>query len=217
MASNPTTLQNIEREVKRGNHVNLDSGKKINEKKRSMYAMTNSEIVKNTQSKKVIKTDNTREVWVHDKTKSEALIDYTINRSKKVQEAQSCLTQDQQDEIAEGLTQNDSQWSKERHDNMVSLYQENFGRTDLPLHQLEQQKELDTTDLVVSRVPFKKMTKVNGFSKLLCEEADAREIVMTHDERNKISVVKEKIKQHEGNEVSFKPCLPFERFAWYKA
>ena len=61
------------------------------------------------------------------------------------------------------------------------------------------------------------MTKTGGFFKVLCEEADARNIVMTNDERKKVTVVKEKIKQHEGNDVSFKPCLPFERFAWYKA
>ena len=217
MVSNATTLQSIEREVKRGNHVNLDSGKRREDKKRSMYAMTNSDIVKNTQTKKKMKTDDTREVWVRDKAKSVALIDYTLNSSKQILDARNSLTQDQQNAVKEGLTQNEKQWSKARNDDMIKLYQENFGRTDLPPHQLEAQTDLDTTDLVAGRVPFKKMTKTGGFFKVLCEEADARNIVMTNDERKKVTVVKEKIKQHEGNDVSFKPCLPFERFAWYKA
>ena len=87
----------------------------------------------------------------------------------------------------------------------------------MPIHRFEQRKEVDRTHLLQGRVPFRKMTATGGFAKLMLEEADARKIKFTPDERKKISIVKKKIMQHEGNTKSFKPVLEYSRFKWYKA
>ena len=102
-----------------------------------------------------------------------------------------------------------------RAEETVALYKDNFERTDLAPHKYERRTTIDQTYLLQNRVPFKKMTAVGGFKKIMLEEAIERNITLSADEQKKHSVVKKKLKEHEDNCESFKPKLPYERFKWY--
>ena len=162
-----------------------------------------------------MKKDPTKEVWVRDKSKSAKLIEFTIQSKVKNDEAKNEFDNHIKDTIRKGLTSNEKQFKTICKNEVVSLYHENYSRTDLPRHHFEERTELAHTCLVKEEVPFKKMTATGGFQKILLEEANARNIQLTEDERKKHSIVKKKVQEHEGNNLAFKPVLPYERFKWY--
>ena len=72
-----------------------------------------------------------------------------------------------------------------RAEETVALYKDNFERTDRAPHKYERQTTIDQTYLIQNRVPFKKMTAVGGFQRIMLEEAIARGISFTDDKRKK--------------------------------
>ena len=75
MDSNPTISQHIERYVKRCNHMVLESRKNRDENNRSMYAMTNIDMIR--------KKDYTREDWVRNKCKGKSILNYKIDNGNE--------------------------------------------------------------------------------------------------------------------------------------
>ena len=84
MSAMPTTTQMIERMVKLANHCCLGNR---NEGTRSMYAVSNHEIVKHTAKKKKKKDDETKEYWVRSKQKGRDVLNYTINKMHEINAA----------------------------------------------------------------------------------------------------------------------------------
>lgn len=103
------------------------------------------------------------------------------------EQARKDFLEEQVEKIKNRLTGNDCQWSTKRNNVMVASYTQNFNRADVPVHRFERRTEIDRTNLINGLVPFKKMTKVGGFDKLILEEVLARNIVLTNDEIKNIA------------------------------
>ena len=116
-------------------------------KKRSMYAVANYEIVKQTSAKKKSKKDPSKEIWVRDKSKGKAIIEYTTRSARSIEAAYASFNDEEKKGIQEGMTKDEQQWSTRRGEEIVDLYKENFNQTDLPLHKYERQTQLDQTYL----------------------------------------------------------------------
>ena len=111
---------------------------------------------KQTAAKKKCRKDPTKEVWVRDKSKSKALIEYTQQSSHSINTAYTAFNNAQKKGISEGLTKNEEQWSVKRAEETVALYKDNFEQTNLAPHKYERQTTIDQTYLIQNHVPFKK-------------------------------------------------------------
>ena len=114
----------------------------------------------------------------------------------------------------ESLASKIHHYKKKRTDNTINLYKKNFNRI-IPQHHYEQRKGVDQTYIVQKEVPFKKMTKKDGFEPVMREEAAARNIELTEEEMTNYNNFIKKFKQHVRNKDKFKPMITFERFKWY--
>ena len=65
------------------------------------------------------------------------------------------------------------------------------------------------------RVPFCEMTKKNGHGQLMLDEIRAKGIELTDEERRNYTKLIKQLKDHKGNNTSFKPVLPLDRFVWH--
>ena len=207
MSALPTSTHMIERAVKRANNCNVHGR---SEKMRSVYATANTETVKNGTL--IVKNKKEQNVIVRSKKRGEHLIKYVVNEHERMEKLN--VSKEARIETKNKIMSNQNTFKKARTEATVKSFKENRNR-EIPSHRYEGRSGVDHTDLVSGRVPFCEMTKKNGHEQLMLDEIRARGIELTDEERRNYTKLIKRLKDHEGNNTSFKPVLPLDRFVWY--
>ena len=206
MAQMPTTTQMIERQVKLANHCTIGSR---SESTRSIYAIVNHETVKNCREKRK-KGDEELDDIERGKKRGKKMIEYTANEYMK----RKSNTVNERKLKKNKIVKSSEQYRTKRIDDTIKLYKDNFDK-EVPVHRFEKRTGVDHTYLIKNEVPFSEMTKVAGFRPAIMDEIAARGITMTPEQMKNFNVVKRILKDHEGNEKSFRPKLDYKRFQWW--
>ena len=142
------------------------------------------------------------------------MIRMVINKNKNMQEVEKEITEEEKEKAMTELTSVKNHFRTERIDKSFQDYKDHFHDERNP-HQYERRTVIDRTSLDRNEVPFKKMLGTGGFLPVLVRECEARGIMLTTAEKKKVSIVKGKLMNDEGNKKSFKPKLPFDEFKWW--
>ena len=210
MSTMPTTTQMIERMVKLANYCSLTNR---SEGTRSLFAVTNHEIVKHT-AKKTKTKDEMKEYWVRSKQKSRDVLSYTINKIHEINAAKQAISVQQQEHLEKQLTHKEIQFSAVRQKETVDNFISNFDR-EVNQHALERRTGVEQTPLINRTVPYYAMTVKGGFKPLIYEECCARGIEVTAEMRQDYRKVIRALKNNEGDDKNFRPKLAFDRFKYW--
>ena len=112
------------------------------------------------------------------------------------------------------ISETKNHFRKKRCNETLISFQENIDKN-FPLHKYEKRTGVNHTPLIEGKIPFCEMKKNKGFAPAIYAEVRARNIIMTEQEWGNYPTVIKKLKEHKGDQKSFKPVMPFDNFVWF--